>query len=143
MFMLGVAEALNLHQILLNDILQPVLLSKTNKNLTLTISFAEQNMATAIRKGGGGGHGGGHGGGRGGGRGARGDSNGSSSSSSSSPYGKAIPLITEGSVLPKSLGASSHKHKHNSAHSGYSFSIATLLIVSAFWLDSLACLCSF
>ncbi|KAI0531107.1 hypothetical protein KFK09_000659 [Dendrobium nobile] len=84
-------------------------------------STTKENMATAVRKGGGGG--------RGGGRGARGDSNGSSL----------------GAVLPKSLGASSHKPKikHNSAHSGYSFSIAALLIISAFWLESLACLCSF
>ncbi|KAI0531108.1 hypothetical protein KFK09_000660 [Dendrobium nobile] len=125
----------------------PVLVSSSRFLLhearPLHSSITKQNMATAVRKGGGGG------GGHGGGRGARGDSNGSShgysngDSSSSSPYGKAIPLITEGSVLPKSLGASSHKHKHNSAHSGYSFSIATVLIVSAFWLDSLACLCSF
>ncbi|KAL0928855.1 hypothetical protein M5K25_000781 [Dendrobium thyrsiflorum] len=102
-------------------------------------STTKENMVAAVRKGSG----------RGGGGGAHGDSNGSShgysngDSSSSSPYGKATPLITEGAVIPKSLGASSHKHKHNSAHSGYSFSIAALLIISAFWLDSLACLYSF
>ncbi|XP_020598904.1 uncharacterized protein LOC110038404 [Phalaenopsis equestris] len=89
-------------------------------------SAAKENMAVAVKKGGGGGRGGGF----------RGGSNGDSSS----PYGKAIPMIAGGAVVPKTAGFSSHKYKHNSAHSGYSFSIAALLIISAFWVESLACL---